>query len=372
MNEYETFENSDNEFEMNAENTNTMYLVTGAAGFLGGTVCRQLIDRGDKVRAFVLPNDPAIKFVPEEAEIVEGDLTDIESLEYFFTVPEGIETIVLHIASIVTVNPDYNQKVIDVNVGGTKNIIELCLSHPECKKLVYCSSTGAIPELPKGQTIKEVDYFDETKVKGCYSMSKALASQEVLDAVHHRGLNACIVHPSGIMGPEDFAGGETTKTLIQIINGEMPAGISGDFNLCDVRDLAQGTIAAADKGRSGECYILGNEPVSFKEFSQMVTEESGGKKIGMFLPIWAANMMGSMMEKTAKAKGEKPLMTTFSVYNLARNNSFDSSKAEKELGYNTRSYRETIHDEVQWLLETGRIANHNEEKHTEEKAAAAA
>lgn len=336
--------------------SNVKYLVTGAAGFLGGTICRQLIERGEDVRAFVLPGDPAMKYVPQEAEIVEGDLTDMASLEKFFTVEEGTETIVLHIASIVTVNPDYSSKVMEVNVDGTRNIIRLCLSHPECKKLVYCSSTGAIPEAAMGQAIREVRRFDPDEVVGCYSRSKAMASQAVLDAVHESGLNACIVHPSGIMGPEDYAIGETTGTLIKIIKGEMPAGIDGSFNLCDVRDLAAGTIAAADKGKAGECYILANEPVSFRDFSCMVSDEAGCKKVGMFLPIWAANMMGGMMEKQAKKKGTKPMMTRFSVYNLARNNQFDSTKAIRELGYSTRSYRDTIHDEIQWLRETGKIA----------------
>ncbi|MBP3889540.1 MAG: NAD-dependent epimerase/dehydratase family protein [Cellulosilyticum sp.] len=333
-----------------------MYLVTGAAGFLGGTVCRQLIERGEKVRALVLPNDRAMQYVPKEAEIVEGDLCDMASLRRFFTVPEGTETIVLHIASIVTVNPEFNQKVIDVNVGGTHNIIELCLEHKECKKLVYCSSTGAIPELPKGQKIKEVSHFDETKVVGCYSQSKALASQAVLDAVRDKGLNACIVHPSGILGPEDFAVGETTDVTIQIINGEMPMGIAGSFNLCDVRDLARGTILAADKGRSGECYILGNKAVSFKDFTKLLMEESGCKPIKCFLPLGVANFIAKQLEKQAKKKGTRPLMTTFSVYNLARNNEFDCTKAEKELGYTTRSYKETIRDEVKWLKETGKIS----------------
>ena len=335
---------------------NVKYLVTGAAGFLGGTICRQLIERGENVRAFVLPGDPAMKYVPKEAEIVEGDLTDMASLEKLFDVEEGTETIVLHIASIVTVNPDYSSKVMEVNVDGTKNIIRLCLSHPKCKKLVYCSSTGAIPEAAMGKAIKEVRRFDPDEVVGCYSRSKAMASQAVLDAVHENGLNACIVHPSGIMGPEDYAIGETTGTLIKIIKGEMPAGIDGSFNLCDVRDLAAGTIAAADKGKAGECYILANEPVSFRDFSRMVSDEAGCKKVGMFLPIWAANMMGGMMEKQAKKKGTKPMMTRFSVYNLARNNKFDSTKAIRELGYSTRSYRYTIHDEIQWLKETGKIA----------------
>ena len=335
---------------------NVKYLVTGAAGFLGGTICRQLIERGENVRALVLPGDPAMKYVPQEAEIVEGDLTDMASLEKLFAVEEGTETIVLHIASIVTVNPDYSSKVMEVNVDGTKNIIRLCLSHPECKKLVYCSSTGAIPEAAMGKAIKEVRRFDPDEVVGCYSRSKAMASQAVLDAVHEQGLNACIVHPSGIMGPEDYAIGETTGTLIKIIKGEMPAGIDGSFNLCDVRDLAAGTIAAADKGKAGECYILANEPVSFRDFSRMVSDEAGCKKVGMFLPIWAANMMGGMMEKQAKKKGVKPMMTKFSVYNLARNNKFDSTKAVRELGYSTRSYRDTIHDEIVWLKEAGKIA----------------
>ena len=88
-------------------------------------------------------------------------------------------------------------------------------------------------------------------------MLKKIATQEVLDACHHRGLNACVVHPSGIMGPGDYALGEMTKNLIDIINGELAAGIDGNFNICDVRDLAAALISAADKGRRGECHTLG-------------------------------------------------------------------------------------------------------------------
>lgn len=303
---------------------NRLYLVTGAAGFLGGTVCRQLIASGDRVRAFVFPNDKAMKFVPEEAEICEGDLTDMASLRKFFTVPEDTDVYVIHCASIVTVDPDYNQKVMDVNVGGTQNIIELCLSVPGFKKMVYVSSTGAIPELPKGQKITEVDHFEPEsmpdQIRGCYSQSKALATQAVLDAVREKGLDACVVHPSGILGPEDFAVGETTGVIIQIINGEMPMGIAGSFNLCDVRDLA-----------------------------------AGCKPMKVFLPCKIANFMAKTMEKQAKKEGTRPLMTTFSVYNLARNNDFDSGKARRELGYTTRSYQETMRDEVAWLKQTGKI-----------------
>lgn len=336
-----------------------IFLVTGAAGFLGGTVCRQLIARGERVRALVLPGDKAMQFVPEEAEICEGDLTDKEAIRRFFAAEKDTEIYVIHCASIVTVDPDYNQKVMDVNVGGTQNIIDGCLAAPGFCKLVYVSSTGAIPELPRGQRIAEVDHFAPQAtpdlVRGCYSQSKALATQAVLDAVHDRGLNACVVHPSGILGPGDYAVSETTGTLIKIINGEMPAGIDGTFNLCDVRDLARGCILAMDKGRKGECYILGNEEIRFKDFAHLVAEAAGCKAPGFFLPCGIAGFVAGITEKRAKKTGKKPLLTTFNIYNLSRNNDFDSSKAKRELGYTTRSYRETMLDEVAWLQATGKI-----------------
>ena len=336
---------------------NTIYLITGTTGFLGSTVCRQLIERGETVRAFALPNDKGIEFVPSEAEIVIGDLCDKESLEKFFSIPEGMESIVIHCASMVTVNPAFNQKLMDINVGGTKNIIGKCLEHRECRKMVYVSSTGAIPELPKGQKIKEIDIFDPDKVVGCYSQSKALATQAVLDAVRERGLNACVVHPSGIYGPGDNAIGESTNTVIQLLNGKMPVGIQGSFNLCDVRDLANGCILAAEKGRKGECYIFGNKEVSLKELSRILTMETGCKPLKFCLPIGIAKFLARLSEKQAKKSGKKPLITTFEVYNFDRNNAFDSSKAVNELSYRTRSFEETVRDEVAWLKSIGKINN---------------
>ena len=333
----------------------TIYLVTGATGFLGSTVCRQLLDQGERVRAFALPNDRAMCFIPREAVICTGDLCDAESLEEFFTVPEGFETFVIHCASMVTVNPDFNQKLLDINVGGTENIINKCLEHTECQKLVYVSSTSAIPELPKGQMITEVDSFDANAVVGCYSRSKALASQAVLDAVRERGLNACVVHPSGILGPNDPAIGETTHTVIQILDGKMPIGINGSFCLCDVRDLAHGCIEAVKKGRKGECYILGNREVTFKKLCKILAEGSGGKPPQFFLPLGIANFLAKRMEKKAKKTGGKPLLTTFSIYNLARNNYFNFGKAERELGYSPRSFEETLRDQVAWLIAEGKI-----------------
>jgi len=345
------------------------YLLTGAAGFLGTNICMQLLEQGCKVRALVLPNDKSVKYIPDEVEVVLGDLTDAPSLEPFFTVPEGCTSVIIHCASMVTVNPNYSEKLMAVNVGGTRNIITKVLNHPECEKMVYVSSTGAIPEEPHGVKIREVNKFtpcDPKKVVGAYSQSKATATQMVLDAVQVMGLKASVVHPSGILGPNDHAIGETTGTLLQIIKGEMPMGMQGSFNLCDVRDLAAGTIAAIDKGRVGECYILANKTVTLKEMCDMLHKECNAKKIKFYLPLDLADKIAAGLEKQAEKTGKMSLMTTFSVYNLARNNEFDYSKAEEELGYTTRSYEETIHDEVQWMIAEGLIDGSGvTEKHAE-------
>ena len=330
---------------------NAIYLVTGAAGFLGSNICAQLLERGEKVRAFVLEGDKAAKYIPQEVEIFYGNICDKASLEPFFTLPEGATSICIHVASMVTVNPYYCKTVLDVNVGGTENIVDMCLEHKECEKLVYVGSTGGIPELPHGEKIKEVKEVDLDKVKGWYSKSKAMATNNVYTAIKKRGLKACVVYPTGIFGPNDYAISETTSTIIKIIKGEMPVGIDGSFNMVDVRDLAAGCIAAADKGRIGEGYILGNEVIRFKTMSQIIAKETGCKPVKFFLPIFIAERIAKRMEKRAAKTGEMPMMTTFSVYNLKRNNQFDYSKAQRELGYTTRPLEETLRDQIKWLKE---------------------
>ena len=333
------------------------YLLTGAAGFLGSHICKQPLARGEHVRAFVLEGDPAIKYIPECVELFCGNLcNEKDCMEFFDTDAE--ETYCIHCASLVTVNPNYSEKLMAVNVDGTDNIIKAAKAHKECKKLVYVSSTGAIPELPKGRKIKEVSHFfpyDNDLVIGWYSRTKAIATQHVLDAAKE-GLDACVVHPSGILGPEDNAIGTTTKTIISIIKGEMPIGMQGSFNLADVRDLAFGCIAACDKGRRGECYILANEEVTLKELCTMLHKDLHCPTCKAYLPLDFAKKIALSQEKKAKKTGKQPLMTTFSVYNLERNNAFDYTKAQKELGYHTRSYAETLHDEATWLKTHGYVS----------------
>lgn len=160
----------------------TLYLVTGAVGYLGGEVCRQLVERGLHGRALVLPGDKTARYIPREIEQCEGDLCDTASLERFFSVAPDTETIVLHCASMVALGNERRELVMKVNVQGTQNIIDQCFAHPECKKLVYVGSTGAIQELPHGQRMKEPECFVPEESLGVYGQSKAMASQLVLDA----------------------------------------------------------------------------------------------------------------------------------------------------------------------------------------------
>lgn len=216
-----------------------VYLLTGAAGFLGNNIAKQLVEKGCRVRGLVLKGDKAVRHIPKGVEIVYGDLTDKTSLEKFFDV----------------------------------------------EKLVYVSSTGTVAELPHGQLMREPEKFDLDKIVGYYGKTKAMATQLVFDAVKEKGLKACIVYPTGICGPNDYAGGPVSTFIEQYCNGGNKVGFPGSFNSVDVRDLAAGTIAAVDRGKIGEGYILGNDVVWMKDMFAHISHASGVKMAKIILPM---------------------------------------------------------------------------------------
>ena len=342
---------------------NRIYLVTGAAGFLGSNICRQLTADGQKVRALVLEGDPAAKYIPEGVEITWGDLLNIPSLERFFDTPAGIDVYVIHSASIVWTKMEENPKVRAVNVDGTANIIDQCIKH-KVKKLVYISSFGAIPEAPHGEKIKEVDNFEQTEgLVGFYSVTKAEATQLVLNAVkEHPELDASVIHPTGICGPYDYAFGPVTSMVMQFIKGEMKMGISGTFNSVDVRDLAAGVIAACDKGRRGECYILSNMVVTMNDMFEYINKAAGTSVKSYVLSKDIAHVAVVFLAIASKFTGKDPLLSDFNIYMLNRNNECDCSKAEAELGYKCRPFEETMQDTVDWLEKEGFIEIRTDEE----------
>ena len=334
--------------------TKKIYLLTGATGNLGSNVSRMLIAAGETVRALVLSSDPAVVRVPGEAEICHGDVLDVSSLEKFFDVPEETDIYVIHCASIVALDPNYNQKVHDVNITGTQNIIDQCLQH-RVKKLVYISSTSAIPELSGGQPISEVSRFDPDVILGYYGKSKAEASQLVMNAVHQYDLDASIVFPTGIFGPYDYGFGLITSNIIHMVEGKIPAGVAGTFNSADVRDLAAGIISCCTKGRKGEGYIMGSKTATMKDLFDAIADASGCKRVKTILPAGLAMALAFILETISKITKKQTILTKFTIYNLVRNNNFSSEKAAKELGYQFRPFSETIRDEVMWLRDEGKI-----------------
>ena len=331
-----------------------VYLVTGAAGFLGSNICRQLIARGERVRALVLNGDPTEKYVPRGVEIVHGDLLDTASLDRFFKTEEGDEVYVIHSASIVWVKVEANPKVRAVNVDGTANIIAQCVKH-RVAKLIYISSTGAIPELPAGQKIREVDHFwPREGLIGYYSETKAEATQLVMDALNqYPELDASVIHPSGICGPNDYAFGSVTCMVRDFALGKMNMGIEGTFNSVDVRDLADGVISACEKGRRGECYILSNEVVTMHDMFRVMNEAGGFSRKYYVLSKKLAYVGVRVLALVSRFTGKEPLLSDFNIYMLNRNNEFDCSKAKRELGFRCRPFSESIRDTMIWLRAEG-------------------
>ena len=334
---------------------NTMYLLTGAEGYLGSNISRMLIAQNKTVRALVLKGDPAIAQVPVQVEIISGDLVDSESVELFFNVPDETEIIVIHCASMVTVSPELSAKLLSVNVGGTRNIINACVKH-KVKKLVYISSTGAIPELPHGEIICEVDSFNPYHVIGGYGQSKAMATQLVLDAVKEHDLDDSIVYPSGISGPHDYGNGYFTNFIIDYVSGKMPTGITGSFNAVDARDLAAGVITCTEKGRKGEGYIMSNSTVSMRELFRLISENTGAPQIKIILPACVSKIIAVFSSFLSLFTNKPALLTTFAIYNMTRNNVFSCEKAKRELGFKARPIEETIRDMAVWLYYEKRIS----------------
>ena len=329
-----------------------LYLVTGAAGHLGLTVVQALIRRGDAVRALALRGDPAAAHLPKEARVFFGDVRDKTSLAPFFAPEPGTRLTVIHCAGIVSIASRYEPAVYDVNVTGTKNVVDLCVEQ-QVARLVYVSSVHAVPELPKGTTICEVCEFDPARVVGLYAQTKAEATAYVLAAVREHGLDASIVHPSGISGPGDWGNNHLTQLIRDWHDGRLTAGIRGGYDFVDVRDVADGILRCAERGEKGECYFLTNRYVTVPQLFDTLTDLTGRKRIRTFLPLWFIRLTAPLAELYYRLLRQKPLFTRYSIHTLGSNAVFCHDKAERVLGYHPRPFRETLADTLRWCGEAG-------------------
>lgn len=326
-----------------------IYIVTGASGFLGNNIIRMLEhDDNAEVRAFVLNGESISSLNNLKCSIYYGDVTKADTLNSIFDGSGDAEIFVIHCAAVVYIKSKYNSRVYDVNVNGTKNIVDKVLEYNA--KLIYVSSVHAIPEKSDGDLISEVSIFNPDDVVGLYAKTKAEAARYVMDSVKDKGLNACIVHPSGILGPYDFSNSHLTALVREIVRGKLPMCVKGGYDFVDVRDVAKGIIMACDKGKKGECYIMSGEFASIKKLADLVCDVVGKKRIKVVLPIMIAKIVAPFYEMYYNVKGKTPLFTKYSLYTLSSNSNFSNEKAKRDLGFVNRNITDTVKDMVMWIL----------------------
>ncbi|MCR5144915.1 MAG: NAD-dependent epimerase/dehydratase family protein [Lachnospiraceae bacterium] len=322
-----------------------VYLITGAAGHLASTTIKKLVIKECRIRGLILPNENGVD--DEQITYYRGDVTKPDTLDEFFSGLDKYEVIVLHMAAIISIQDKVSETVYNVNVNGTKNVVDKCLKY-HVKRLIYVSSVHAIPEPDKITTIEEIQHFSKDAVEGAYAVTKAEATQVVLDA-KKRGLDVVVVHPSGITGPGDLGNNHMTQLMQMYLHHKLPMGVSGGYDFVDVRDVADGILAAVDNGRNGECYLLSNRYVSIPELLECMRMATGRQLHKGCCPLWIAKAVAPVAEFISRLTKTRPIFTKYSLKTMEANGHFCHDKATMELGYHPRDIKITVKDTMKYL-----------------------
>ena len=320
-------------------------VMTGATGHVGYALLLELIKDGQKP-TILIRKDINI-FDGLECEKAFGDVTDPASLEKAFA---GAD-VVYHSAGVIELKPGNEELVYNVNVTGTKNVVEAC---KKCgvKKLVYMSSVDTYPPLPNGEMMTELSHYDPEILEGTYAKTKAEATQYVIDANGTDGLETVIIQPSACIGPYDFKVSSIGEMVRMFIKGNFPVTLTfGKYNFVDVRDVAQAAVAASTKGKAGECYLICGEAITVAEFIEITAKALGRKAPKIKLHKWLADLSAPIMEVYYKVTDTTPLFTRYSIRKLVSNCNFSNAKARAELDYNPMSVEKSIKDMADWIKE---------------------
>jgi dihydroflavonol-4-reductase len=322
-------------------------LVTGATGFLGGHVARSLAGRGGNVRVLVRPGRETEQLNGLQVERVAGDLRDPASLA---AAMEGVDT-VYHVAADYRLWARDPKEIYESNVTGTRNMLQAA-KHAGVTKFVYTSTvaTVAVPNggsLPSEATASSLD-----QMIGHYKRSKWLAEQEALSAAR-AGMPVVIVNPTTPVGPGDAKPTPTGRTVVDFLNGRMPAYVETGLNWVPVEDAAAGHLLAAERGVVGQRYILGGENLSLKQVLDMLAVASGRRAPGIRLPHMAALAAGYGDAAISRLLGREPRIPLEGV-RMARHSMFvDAGKARRELGFTAGPVSAALQRAVQWYREHG-------------------
>ena len=332
-----------------------MWLVTGATGHIGNVLVRKLVERGEKIRALILPGESRESIQGLNVEAVEGDILNLDSFFESLREVRGI----FHLAGVISIMPGSNEFVHKVNVEGTRNVIRAAMD-AGIQKLVYTSSIHAIKRVENG-VVNEALPYDPDNPYGAYDRSKAQATLDVQNAAHS-GLEAVIACPTGVIGPYDFRSSMMGDVIRTAAEKRPTLYVDGAYDFVDVRDVADGLIAAAEHGKRGESYILSGQRMSVRYLLETVREITGQGFMLMKIPFefakWAAQFTPHYYQLTRTS----PRFTPYSLEVLRSNSNISHAKATRELGYQPRSLYESIADTVRWFLAQKAFAtiNHNQ------------
>lgn len=329
-----------------------VYLVTGAAGFLGSHIVSLLAAAGERVRGLVLPDDPLAKHLPEGVELVSGDITNEADLDRFFQLDAGDEATVFHCASIITMSITPVPLIYRVNVEGALAVARRCLN-PQVKSMIHIASVHAITEAPQGQVMAEPEQLDPDSVHGYYAKTKAEAVKMLMEMRQEQGLKLNILYPSGMSGPGDYAKGNFTQLYIDYAAGCIPMAVKGGYNFVDVRDVAEAAVAIIRKDLPGADYVLAGEYISIIQILESFARMMGRKPIRLVAPLWLAKLALPFFSLYYKIKKRKPVFSRYSLYTVNVNSRFSSDKARRDIGFNPRPFQQTMADTAAWLKNEG-------------------
>jgi len=339
-------------------------LVTGATGFVGSHIARQLVTEGHSVRVLVRRSSDCRMLEGLRAERIEGDLRDAGSLGRAL---DGVE-LVFHAAAdyrLWTRKPD---EIYESNVGGTRDLIEAA-RRAGVERIVYTSTvaTIAVPRegaLPDEDTRAELD-----EMIGHYKRSKFLAEQEAMKAAA-AGAPVVIVNPTAPVGPGDWKPTPTGRIILDFLNGKMPAYVDTGLNVAAVEDVATGHLLASKKGRIGERYILGARNMTLKQILNALSAITGRPAPRVRLPHAVALAAGYADEWFSRFTGREPQIPVDGV-KMSRHRMFVASdKAERELGYAPTPVEAALERAVRWYEENGYVTGRASRKAIAHAAAA--
>ena len=321
-----------------------MWLVTGATGHIGNVLVRKLLERGENVRALILPGESRESISGLKVEAFEGDILNMDSV---FESMRGIKGI-FHLAGVISIMPGPNPFVRKVNVEGTKNILRAAAE--KRIKLIYTSSIHAIQRVEEGLIDESVPY-DMNNPYGAYDRSKAEATLEVLNAARS-GLEAVVACPTGVIGPYDYRGSMMGAVIHGAAVAKPTLYVDGAYDFVDVRDVADGLIAAAENGKRGESYILSGQKITVRYLLETVREITGKHFFQMKIPFDLAKFAAIFTPVYYRFANETPRFTPYSLEVLQSNSNISHAKATRELGYKPRPIFDSIRDAVKWLLDS--------------------